>query len=418
MNEYLRLFAYRLPDLDPVGGFTGEIELARSRTFTKELNGTGSGSFIIENEDALSELLEELDYVKIFRSDDMGTAKFGLLLGPSERTELNAERDGEIESELSTKWEGVGPLGALGLAVVDPTLGPNPNATETAETDRTLDWKIYEYDDDGWDDAIDTGIAVRPKGWEDSSADKIWHPDYDDANVWSPPGPYLFRKTFNVADAGWYILDAALDNYGGIWIDSVKVLSLATVARENFALTHHVGIYLTAGDHVVTARVTNQTGDDPEPGNPGTLLLSVARLVGNLDRGTVVVRSNSTGWKTFGTYLQPGVTPGMALRILLEEAQDRGAIPFVTWTFSDTLDSNGDAWDTTSSVSTKVGTDLLSLVGELVGAGRIDVEMSVDFELRVTNAGGIGVDSGVVFAPSPEDDPESGNLEGIVRRRG
>ena len=56
---------------------------------------------------------------------------------------------------------------------------------------------------------------------------------------------------------------------------------------------------------------------------------------------------------------EPGFTPGRAFRILFEQAQSYGYFADWTLNFTDTLDSNGDAWASTSLLSARVADDTL-----------------------------------------------------------
>ena len=61
------------------------------------------------------------------------------------------------------------------------------------------------------------------------------------------------------------------------------------------------------------------------------------------------------------------VTPGFLMRILFQEAQSRGAMTGITWTFTDTLDSAGQPWaKSLNNVSFNVGTKYIDILRYLV----------------------------------------------------
>jgi LysM domain len=60
----------------------------------------------------------------------------------------------------------------------------------------------------------------------------------------------------------------------------------------------------------------------------------------------------------------PGMTVGRVVRVLLEEAQRRGALEGVTLDFTDEVDSDGKSWDPVSDIVTKVGTDYLTFLAK------------------------------------------------------
>jgi len=95
----------------------------------------------------------------------------------------------------------------------------------------------------------------------------------------------------------------------------------------------------------------------------------------------------------------PGMTIGQILRILLEEAQARGALQGVTWTFTDSQDSSGASWTAgdqsngvyTINVALDIGTNYSDVVRTFVEQW-IDVSMSPSLGFTVYNKGGLGTD--------------------------
>jgi hypothetical protein len=96
-------------------------------------------------------------------------------------------------------------------------------------------------------------------------------------------------------------------------------------------------------------------------------------------------------------------TPGGILKALFDQNYARGAgrvMRDITYaSFSNTLDSNGNAWAFTfGSITYRVGTNYLDVIRNMVSNGMIEVKM-VGRDLRVYNAGGLGTDRTIVANP-------------------
>lgn len=85
--------------------------------------------------------------------------------------------------------------------------------------------------------------------------------------------------------------------------------------------------------------------------------------------------------------------PGIVVR-MLEEAQERGCFPFVTWDFTRTADSDGTPWSSDVAITDyklNIGTDLLSLLGDAQGLGLV-FQMSPDWVLSCRERANFGSD--------------------------
>ncbi|MGR6921130.1 hypothetical protein ACU635_43400 [[Actinomadura] parvosata] len=72
----------------------------------------------------------------------------------------------------------------------------------------------------------------------------------------------------------------------------------------------------------------------------------------------------------------PNATAGFIMNSQLTEAQARGALAGFTWTFTGSLDTAGLAWNQTFGLGIPLGTDVLSVLLQLVEAGLIDIRMT------------------------------------------
>jgi hypothetical protein len=87
-------------------------------------------------------------------------------------------------------------------------------------------------------------------------------------------------------------------------------------------------------------------------------------------------------------------TMGAVLSDLIDEAQARGALGILSYTFSSTADSTGTAWTDSEDLSLPVGTTLLDVVRQFARTGEMEFDISLsssDFSLGAYKAG-IGSD--------------------------
>jgi hypothetical protein len=85
------------------------------------------------------------------------------------------------------------------------------------------------------------------------------------------------------------------------------------------------------------------------------------------------------------------MTPGEIWRVLLQEAQDRGALLGMTLGCDDDLDSNGNAWSVPVDLEFQVGTTYLQAMETMVEMA-VDYRVAPDLTLDVYNRGELGAD--------------------------
>lgn len=151
--------------------------------------------------------------------------------------------------------------------------------------------------------------------------------------------------------------------------------------------------------------------------NPGGLLVAVYASTGD-GLGQQLSVSNAS-WKCLAYPAnEPGMTPGEVLGILLVEAQNRGALEGLVWTFHPTTDSAGRPWRRVGDISTRVGDDLLTVIRQL---GQTYVEFAMRPAGLVLDVYDIDTPVAAPIAtftiPSDPDDPTSGNLTGLTIER-
>lgn len=80
-------------------------------------------------------------------------------------------------------------------------------------------------------------------------------------------------------------------------------------------------------------------------------------------------------------------SPGNVLLTLINEARDRGNVPQLDYSFTSSLDSNGDAWATSLTMGFDAGQDLFTTLMQLTDQGVVDWTI-VGRQLQVYNANG------------------------------
>jgi len=93
-----------------------------------------------------------------------------------------------------------------------------------------------------------------------------------------------------------------------------------------------------------------------------------------------------------GTHrIYSGKTFGNILKTLIDEAQARGTIPAMTYDFTSTLDSHGNAWTANVNVTIDVGTSLLDVLKKFVALG-MGLTMDPMLGLHCFLPGALGLD--------------------------
>jgi hypothetical protein len=93
-------------------------------------------------------------------------------------------------------------------------------------------------------------------------------------------------------------------------------------------------------------------------------------------------------------------TAGRIVRELMEAAQGRGCLDGITWSFTDTEDSNGVPWSNTTTLRFSPGQTYAAMLGTLTGYGLSEWELTNTRELRLYNGSdGKGVDRTVGASP-------------------
>lgn len=258
-----------------------------------------------------------------------------------------------------------------------------------------------------------------PLNWPDPFTSWTWSREWDGglysgpfltiADFSTPVGVSYVRKHVHLdADADLVLYAAADDNYD-LWVDNKLVLQGDPAPTPNFAETSQRVEAIKAGDHIISAKVTNY---DPgfSAGNVAGFALSAFALTGLTDHVSAENYLTHTGlvgdpgslvndgflWLDYPA-APPGFTPGMMVRIWRDEYVARGG-PFWTLDFSDTLDSAGNAWAISPEYAFNIGMDALSMLRQI---GETDVDWYAvpgERTLRMWNKGGRGATQATILS--------------------
>jgi hypothetical protein len=363
---------------------TGGADLSATafgKQWQKTKSDVGSGQVQLANNDAN---LPAITYGDFVRFDLDGTPDFLMLVEAIDTVSIApAEEVDEV-----TTITGRGSLAQWEQAIVLP---PNGVAGQPYTETRVFDWGAAELHI-----AISTAAAPTrwqaavlltqvgqgsegapppefperwlgyPLGWSDPTGYWVWS-EAAGAGPAMPAGTSYFARDVNVPTAGYYAVYMAADNRYTLKIDGVVIDTFEEEqSQEGYQYTRRADLFLTAGIHRIAAKVTNDSA---------TELAGFVSALWSQDAerndDTLILRADDS-WSAIGyPDVAPGFTAGHVIRILLEEAQDNGALTGWTLDFTDTVDSEGNAWPVDQQFSFRVGMDLLSVLRQL-GSSDID----------------------------------------------
>lgn len=428
-----------IPDLVPVLYRRTDLatEIVRfddshSRRWIDQLNEPGSGSIVVQNDDADLASIGDGD---VIRFDLHGEAAMAILVRQREQATIA----GDEEHGQTTILSGPGTLAIYDEAVIYPTRGVG---SSPVEEDRLFSWQSADYDDSAWGRAAELCLVVPGSGYLDPAGSQVAPPSYwEDVGtkvdidgikpfalskwIWAPGsvlasaplGTCYVRQTFYVASATSMIFYGIADNELHLYVDGQQIIDTLSWEFDPTDVKKAT-VYLDAGWHVCAASGTNLLGASP-PANPAGIAIA-AHLVD--DTGTI--STTPTLWSDRNWLMlayppePPGMTPGEVIRIVTEEARTRGALPDVDLAFDDDVDSDGVPWPIVGDISTRVGTDCLTFLRELAQT-YIDMWMSPgSWTLHAWVRDGRGTDTAITLhAPTDTNDPTSGNLAALNHRR-
>lgn len=360
------------------------LEGTFARSFEEQLADTGSFSFQMLRADFLPTPPVVFDDLVTMRLD--GQAVF---LGVVEQIEHVALAQGE-GAEQTVTIGGRGALALLDQTVVSPSRGVGKLPIEDV---RTLSWVGVDFDPEeaAWPVAkivnyvsnyADTG-APRPYVFPNINGTWIWGNVPGVTALDAPQGINLFRTTFTASGVGPRRFFFAGDNVMRLWIDGSEITWFAGSANGRYA-----DVELSAGDHVIAAKVANKV-DVPGEDNPAGFIFAGYRLSTDGLLGALEVETDAT-WRVLPYPVRaPGFTDGKAQRLLFDEAA-------LEWEFDfdDLTDTAGQTWEYQREISVTVGRTYLDVLRERMDA-YVDAWVAPGSPpeapiLRMTNRGGRG----------------------------
>jgi lysophospholipase L1-like esterase len=416
------------PRADPVNGTrTGRFSKPQQAEYKGEANGTGSGRVILRGSSTDADSIDPagMQYIRVVRIND-AVGDGATLSGFSEKVVGGFFlENGQFEAltERSTKklnFGGAGALSYLGRAVAADEAYLTSIATSTA-------WKVTAsgsvpagWHDVGFDDSTYTNaVRVTDSRWFDGcSARWIW----EDAGEQGSGEERAFRKEFELptVPAAPTLLVTA-DNGCEVYINGTLVATVGGDERgaNDEPPLEHESIFtfginpalLTVGTNCISIIGWNSTIATPGPAGVYAALTD-PDLPGPEE----------------GIWYFPDQTLGAILWRMISEAQSpnrpQAPIADVTLTFSQTLDSDGNAWTGTNSITAQVGENLLSIIQRLMAAG-LYISMDPDtFELSAWPATAHGRDrtgvawgTNVIRFQAPTDGTiATGNIKSDAKR--
>ena len=373
--------------------FIAHLPDAIAHTWTHQLNDSGSGSLKVhEQDDVFAAHPNVLAYTNIVRLAIDGVDRFAFTIE-------NREFALAAPQERAGRWWTVSGRGILALLEDAIVFSEFPIEGSTIRQ-RFFDWTAAAYDDSTWGDTYYIDHQY-PQGWPaESSAVPIWaesavaDPDMSGgSSTQNPAGTCLFRKTFTMPATHDVSIFFSSDDSGKVWFDGEQILETS----GNGQIVRFDRL-LGAGVHQIAVEATNLAFNGGEGRGPGMILMSVLQhLAGGNQFGTdyayTLPQLYGGDWVAldYPTPPLPGMPIGQILRLLIEEAQARGALNGITLSFSDALDTNGSAWADEPDIALDIGTSLLDVVRTFVEQF-IDVEMTTALELDVYAKGTLGTD--------------------------
>lgn len=392
------------------------MEAAFDGAYQEQISEVGSGQF------------------SLLRSDDKNTAAIlakgnlvrvktgGVYRGafwieePTEKLTSTAEAAGEI-----VQVKGRGALAYLERATVYPPVWPTQPVTfrSASHGNNSVAATTVQCNKPGTLVSGDCMVAVvaflggsdkaitPPLGWRAVNRE-------DEGNAL---GVAVFQKTAGSSEPAsykWAFTNATKASVNIVALanassDYTEWVSSSTSAGSGTSIKHpsvSVGVVdgalltfagATAGTNVTPPTGYTEATEDQYPSNSIILEAAYSLWPSLGDTGDKTSTNTTSGtWIGLHIYIPStasndavfaGQTPGAILSTLIDRAQDRGAIPMLTYDFSATADSMGNPWADTFDLTFHAGTSLLDVWRNLVALGmegRMDQSLNLQAFVNYT----------------------------------
>ena len=411
--------------------FYGVLDAASKHTVRDPANQIGGGSLSIHREAYLADEVigGRIVEVQVWNPDtELYEAAYSWRVEDKPDTII-----APVKASLTLTPAGRGVEQDWEVSQVDPHGGVN---TVPWGDVRNFGWQAPELPDDDWGapdvravqaqrtSIVPQGLGGLPYTWPVPLS--RWISGQAPTGDSDPIGFTYYRYHFETFIPLQVTIYVAADNLFVCALDGVEIMEEQTVSESAFDDSYYRRLRLPAGEHVLAVRVENLTqteifADAVEGLNPSLLNVAVfadiidtpaAPFLGdpddwgvpNLTQTRIVLFATGPSggydldslpapWQNidyagadFESWLTlpypataPGMTPGRILKLLFDEAVDRGEL--LGWDISWTSyrDSNDVLWpDEIPDFNVRVGTTYMEVLNQLVEQGYIDWAVSPD----------------------------------------
>jgi hypothetical protein len=240
-----------------------------------------------------------------------------------------------------------------------------------------------------------TSIDLRYTSEATSGWVSFWVDDVTgvgDVDPWQANGPANISLDNSPVGGGEYAIKVNPSDVLGGAIQVIRV-------PPGQQITISAAISGTAGDSIVLRAVIDGTAHTDVVTLTGTPAFDVATVQGRTAADETQVRlgvftqetTPDPFWIDAASAVAgfPAASPGGIVGDVLAAMQTRGALGSITTDFTDTIDSNGQAWlDTAISVTLSRGSSMLDILDTLAGYG-VDWSLGLDWTLHAYNHRGV-----------------------------
>jgi hypothetical protein len=365
--------------LDGTGAFICNLPHAKGLRWLDEHNTAGAGSIDVRRYDGLEDL-----HPTVWEPDNQIIISLGNV--DIFRIVLDAQGGYNIDTATGDRddtWAGTGALGVVNTGMIEPEYGFRQEATEERSFDYGSNPAIGGWYVPGeWFHPV--GKLIRkswrwtyrkrhqPKGFPDRRAQWLWWRNPDSTSTANET--CYFHSSFFLSSARRVKFWVAGDDTLEFQVDGeVRI----TNGPGTWSKASTLVMNLSAGTHTVAAKVANTPGSVGNANRSG-FICSIGRLNGAGDVAAWLLRTTPASWTMRRQRSEaPGWFSAQILRQLVQEQKDRGCAGHsgITYGFTTTTDSAGQAWTGRRELSLQVETLGLDYVQQLVETG-IDVAMT------------------------------------------
>lgn len=348
-----------------------------ARRFQDELSGHGTGSLSLAVDDDEAEHLDVGNHIRF---------SVGGQLAFTFRIDNRQYRSVDPSEEYGQNLTVSGPGHIVGLddQIVYPYGGVEARPVADA---RPFSWASPEYDSSGWPSAVVqyNRIAFQlgldpplmepwfpPKGWPTPmTVDWIWsRARYSGGGSQHPAGRCYFRKTVSLASDMTLVFFLAADDRARVFIDGKEIIPWTNqFPEDSFLDCWRTSVPVSSGNHVIAIEAETYAGNPIRP-RRGMVALAVHEVQtgsSTYSSSTLELGTDNT-WKCLDyPSTVPAPTPGKIINTLISERNARtgGSTGQWTTTFSDTVDSAGNAWSDPREFTARIGDSILSVLDAL-----------------------------------------------------